>query len=137
VLKTFGLGCALQQFAEDHGLAGCHVELTISGDEPDIPLTRRLSLHQVLLTLIHRIRQHAAASKLDVICIFDPARVEVLIEHDGADVMNRQSQDQATLAGVRGRIALLGARLLVSRNTDQGLRRVRLVIPLPPKDTTA
>lgn len=133
VLKTFGLGCALEQLAQEAGDGGCRVEVAISGQEPVMPITHRLSLHQILQSLVRRILKHGTAWKVDVICVFDPARVEVLIEHNGADVMNKASQDQPALAAIKGRIKLIGARLLVSRSTEQGLCRLRLVIPLPLK----
>lgn len=133
VLKTFGLGCALQQLAQDKAEDICRVEVAISGQEPAIPLSQRLSLHQILQALVHRILKQGTAWKVDVICVFDPARVEVLIEHNGADVMNKGSHDQPALAAIKGRIKLIGARLLVSRSTEEGLCRLRLVIPLPIK----
>ncbi len=131
VLKTFGVGCALEQLVLEHETSSCKVDVAVTGTEPALPLSQRLSLHQILQSLVERIQEHGSASKLDVICVFEPTRVEVLIEHDGTDVMQKSSADQATLAAVKGRISLLGARLLISRNTADGLARVRLVMPLP------
>jgi signal transduction histidine kinase len=127
VLKTFGVSGALQQLAEG---SGTRIELTISGEEPALPLSQRLCLHEILETLILRIRRGAEASKVEVICMFEPARMEVLIEHDGADVMHAVASDDSTLAAIKGRIALLGGRLLVNRASETP-RRVRLVVPLP------
>ena len=137
VLKTFGLGCALEQFAQESENSPCKVDVAVTGTEPALPLSQRLSLHQILQALVDRTRQFARASKLDIICVFETNRVEVLIEHDGVDVMQKSTPDQAALAAVKGRIALLGARLLVSRSTSDGLCRVRLVIPLPIKSEEA
>lgn len=137
VLKTFGLGCALEQLAQQYDGTSCKVDVAIAGTEPVLPLSQRLSLHQILQSLVDRIRQHGSASKLDIICVFESSRVEVLIEHDGVDVMQKSAPDQATLGAVRGRIALLGARLLVSRSTTDRLCRVRLVLPLPTKSDDA
>jgi glucose-6-phosphate-specific signal transduction histidine kinase len=128
VLKTFGIGGALQQLAES---AGSRIELTLTGDEPALPLSQRLCLHHVLSALINRIRQHANASHIEVIAMFEPARMEFLLEHDGSDVMRSLSADDATLASVKGRISHLGGRLLLSRTADSAPRRVRLVLPLP------
>jgi signal transduction histidine kinase len=128
VLKTFGICGALQQLAEG---AGTRMELTLTGDEPALPLSQRLCLHHALSALIHRIREHANASHIEVIAMFEPARMEILLEHDGLDVMRPLSADDATLATVKGRVSHLGGRLLLSRIADSGPRRVRLVLPLP------
>ena len=128
VLKTFGLGGALRQLADG---SGCPVALTVNGEEPSLPLSQRLCLHQVLSALIHRIRQHADASHIEVIAMFDPSRMEILIEHNGVDVMRSLSPDDTTLAAMRGRISLLGGRLLLSRSAGDAQRRARLVVPLP------
>jgi signal transduction histidine kinase len=128
VLKTFGVAGALQQIADD---AGTRIELTLSGAEPSLPLSQRLCLHQILQALIQRIRQRGTASSIEVICMFEPSRMEVLIEHDGMDVMHALSDDDATLAAIKGRISLLGGRLLLSRHSHDGPRRVRLVVPFP------
>jgi signal transduction histidine kinase len=128
VLKTFGLVGALEQLAEG---AGSPVELTVSGTEPSLPLSQRLCLHQLVQVLIDRINRHANSSKIELICMFEPARMEILIEHDGRDVMHAVSADDTTLATIRGRISHLGGRLLLTRNAGESLRRVRLVLPLP------
>jgi glucose-6-phosphate-specific signal transduction histidine kinase len=128
VLKTFGICGALQQLAEE---AGTRMDLTLTGNEPALSLSQRLCVHHVLSALIHRIRKHANASHIEVIAMFEPARMEILLEHDGVDVMRYPSGDDATLATAKGRISHLGGRLLLSRTADSGPRRVRLVLPLP------
>jgi signal transduction histidine kinase len=128
VLKTFGIGGALQQVAES---PDSNIQLTITGEEPSLPLSQRLCLHQILQALLHRIHQHSGAARVEVICLFDPARMEFLIEHGGTDVMRPLSVEDAGLAAIRGRIGLLGGRLLLSRSAGESPRRVRLVVPLP------
>ncbi len=128
VLKTFGIGGALRQLVDE---AGSPIELTLNGDEPALGLSQRLCLHQVLQALIQRIRHHAAASRIEIVGSFDPARVEILIEHDGTDVMRALSPGDAALAAIKGRLSLLGGRLLLSRQAEDGLRRARVVVPLP------
>jgi signal transduction histidine kinase len=128
VLKTFGICGALQQLAEE---GGTRIELTLSGDEPALSLSQRLCLHHVLSALIQRIRQRANASHIEVIAMFEPSRMEILLEHDGIDVMRGLSDDDAMLATVKGRISHLGGRMLLSRAADGAPRRIRLVLPLP------
>jgi signal transduction histidine kinase len=128
VLKTFGIGGALRQLAED---AGGIVALSLAGDEPALTLSQRLCLHHILSDLVHRIRSHAGAAHIELIGSFEPSRMEILIEHDGADVMRPLSETDTALAAVKGRISHLGARLLISRNSGGATRSVRLVMPLP------
>jgi signal transduction histidine kinase len=128
VLKTFGLGGALRQLA-DH--PGTPIELTLTGDEPTLSLSQRLCLHHVLSALIGRIRTHAGASSIEVIGMFEPSRMEILLEHNGAEVMRPLSAEDTSLATIKGRIAHLGGRLLLSRSTADGPRSARLVLPLP------
>jgi glucose-6-phosphate-specific signal transduction histidine kinase len=88
-------------------------------------------LHHVLSALLLRIRQHANAKHIEVIGMFEPVRMEILIEHDGAEVMRTLAADDNTLAAIKGRISHLGGRLLVSRSAGDGPRRMRLVMPFP------
>jgi signal transduction histidine kinase len=128
VLKTFGIGGALRQLANDPGTP---IELTVTGEEPDLTLSQRLCLHHVISAVIGRIRAHASASHIEVIGMFEPSRLEILIEHDGADVMRAVAPDDAALATIKGRISHLGGRLLLSRSSGDGTCRARLVLPLP------
>jgi signal transduction histidine kinase len=128
VLKTFGVAGALRQLAAEPGSS---IELTVAGDEPELDLSQRLCLHQIVQALLQRIRRHAGATRIELVAMFESHRMEILFEHDGSDVMRALTPDDSALVAIKGRISLLSGRLLFSRSAGEGPRRVRLVVPLP------
>ncbi|QJR11982.1 hypothetical protein DSM104443_03065 [Usitatibacter rugosus] len=127
------LAAALKDAADD--LAHAHpaaFALTVQGD--------RRRLHPLVLEEAYRIGRealanayrHAAANRIEIEVIFDPAQLRLRIRDDGmgvaGDVLENGVPGHWGITGMRERAQKLGARLLIRSGTGSGTE-VELDIP--------
>ncbi len=131
-LDDFGLVAALERlaetFAEQTGLA-VHVEAGLG----DARLTGEVetALYRIIQEALTNVIKHANATTVSVVLTRTPDRVAVVVEDDGRGFDPAQSDhDGLGLLGMRERISLVGGRLTVESNDEQGTT-VAVEVPVP------
>jgi signal transduction histidine kinase len=133
-LKAFGLVFALDKLARKMTGAGtAEVSLTVEGNEFGLPLEQRLSVYRILEGLAGRCVRVGAASMVSIHCSFSASELEFLLLHDGEDSVSTAERDDAELAWIKARIAVLPGRLQISCADPDGASSLRLLMPAPAK----
>jgi signal transduction histidine kinase len=120
----------LSNLLEQTRHAGLPVELTVEGEERQLPPGVELSLYRVVQEALTNTRKHAGPAQATVRLRYGRAEVAAEISDDGASSRNGYGGGNG-LIGMRERVAVYGGSLEASPRPEGGYL-VRARIPLEP-----
>jgi signal transduction histidine kinase len=109
--------------------AGLPVELTVEGDQRELPLGIELSAYRIVQEALTNALKHAGDAHASVRVSYSPDQLELEIVDDGAGAPAPVAGGGHGLAGMRERVALYGGRLDAGRRAERGFT-VRVVLPI-------
>jgi signal transduction histidine kinase len=109
--------------------AGLSVELTVEGDQRELPLGIELSAYRIVQEALTNALKHAGDANASVRVSYSSDQLELEIADDGAGAPAPVAGGGHGLAGMRERVALYGGRLDAGRRAERGFT-VRVVLPI-------
>jgi len=109
--------------------AGLPVELTVEGDQRELPLGIELSAYRIVQEALTNTLKHAGDAHASVRVSYSSDQLELEIVDDGAGAPAPLAGGGHGLAGMRERVALYGGRLDAGRRAERGFT-VRVVLPI-------
>ncbi|HUO83562.1 MAG TPA: ATP-binding protein, partial [Thermoanaerobaculia bacterium] len=129
LLDDLGLPAAVKWYAESDLLRrGIQVDFEVE-DELDLPEEIEITAFRILQECITNILRHAKAQNVSIELFRTADRLELMVEDDGIGFNPRTHQDGAGLTGMKERAALVGGRIQIDSDPEQGTS-VHLTIPL-------
>ncbi len=129
LLDDLGLPAAVKWYAESDLLRrGIQVDFEVE-DELDLPEEVEITAFRILQECITNILRHAKAQNVSIELFRTSDRLELMVEDDGVGFDPRTHQDGSGLTGMKERAALVGGRIQVDSDPEQGTS-VHLTIPL-------
>jgi signal transduction histidine kinase len=112
--------------------AGVEVDLTVSGEPPDLPAGLQLAAYRVVQEAITNVLKHAAADRCRVTVTYGPSTLNLCITDEGQGCSH--PSDGHGLAGMRERVGMYGGLLDAEPLPGRGFR-VNATFPLRRPDT--
>jgi len=109
--------------------AGLPVELTVEGEQRELPVGIELSAYRIVQEALTNALKHAGDAHAHVHVHYGPESLELEITDDGAGGPVRASGGGHGLVGMRERVALYGGRFQASRKPGGGFV-VRALLPI-------
>jgi signal transduction histidine kinase len=109
--------------------AGLSVELTVEGDQRELPVGIELSAYRIVQEALTNALKHAGDARASVRVGYSSDQLELEIADDGAGALAPVAGGGHGLAGMRERVALYGGRLDAGRRAERGFT-VRVVLPI-------
>lgn len=129
LLDDLGLAAAVKWYADsDLTRRGIAVDFEVE-DELDLPEEVEITAFRILQECITNILRHAKAQNVSIELFRTADRLELMVEDDGIGFDPKTHQDGAGLTGMKERAALVGGRIRIDSDPEQGTS-VHLTIPL-------
>lgn len=110
---------AIQKLIDENQASGITTELTIKQTPRPLSPNTSLTLYRVVQEGLTNIRKHAQASKVDVVVDYSAAdQIQLAVRDNGKG--SEQTGSGFGLLGIRERIHILGGRMEVESQPDQG-----------------
>ena len=136
VLEKMGLAAALEQIADDYNKLGqITVEVTVEGQEPELPEGVKLGFFRIAQEALGNTRKHAKASRSVINLYYKKNRLELSVSDNGigfdvAEAGQRaRGQGSLGLMSMQERARLIGANLEIDSKPGQGTT-VKVEMPL-------
>jgi signal transduction histidine kinase len=100
--------------------AGVRVDLSVSGEQPDLPAGLQLTVYRVVQEAVTNVVKHAAADECHVSLAYGPDVLSVSIVDDGQGC--RHPSIGHGLAGIRERVGMYGGQLTAGPRPGRGFR---------------
>jgi PAS domain S-box-containing protein len=132
-LDDLGLVAAVRRLLADvEGRSGVIGRLRLIGTERRLAPEAELGLFRIIQEALHNVERHAAARRVFLTIVFDPAEVRVGLSDDGVGFMTHVAPGAdgggLGLLGMRERAALLGGHLEIRSRASRGTV-IRVAIP--------
>jgi signal transduction histidine kinase len=100
--------------------AGVRVDLSVSGEQPDLPAGLQLTVYRIVQEAVTNVVKHAAADRCRVSLAFGPDVLSVSIVDDGQGCTDLS--DGHGLVGIRERVGMYGGQLSAGPRPGRGFR---------------
>lgn len=128
-LGGLGLGQALRRRAAELQTAS-GVPIGVEGDAPALPTFVAVHAYRVTCEALNNAVRHAHASRIAIRMVPDGHRLRVCVLDDGRGLRAANGTPGTGLETMKARARILGARLHVMDDPEQGGTRVELDVPL-------
>ena len=136
ILDDLGLTASLEWMAEDMlKNFSIHTNVTITGTEIPLPTEVQLHLFRIVQEALSNIKQHAAATSVTIILVYDKETVTMIVSDNGcgfvvpARLEEMASSGHLGIMGMAERAKLLNGTLEINSSPDCGTR-VTTILPL-------
>jgi signal transduction histidine kinase len=100
--------------------AGVRVDLSVSGEQPDLPAGLQLTVYRIVQEAVTNVVKHAAADRCRVSLAYGPDVLSVSIVDDGQGCSH--PTDGHGLVGIRERVGMYGGQLIAGPRPERGFR---------------
>ena len=120
------------QITEFSAVSGLQVDLRVSGDEPDLPMSHSAAAYRITQEGLANALRHAQAQHVEVDIAFSRDCLELAVRDDGRGFVVQEAAGRHGLRNMRERVEALGGRLEISSGLGEGTR-ITATLPLQVK----